>query len=158
MGGSHACTWQMQNRTQSNRSRRSWKAPKPGPGAKKHTGRRETRVQNWQHKGTGRDWEEKPALLSALHPPSCTFLESPPCTPTCKDTQATCLLPCCLQAPLGSLFLPLLIIHLCKQAFIQQTFVENGFWQESRFHLALEQGCQEIAMRKWTLGQFQQEP
>lgn len=127
-------------------------------GCKGTHGQERTKVQNWQHKGTGRDCGEKPALLSALHSLSCTFLESPPCTPTCKDTQAICLLRCCLQAPLGSLFLQLLIIHSCMQAFIQQTLVENGFWQESRFHLALEQSCQEIAMRKWTLGQFQQEP
>lgn len=37
-------------------------------------------------------------------------------------------------------------------------FIESGFWEESRFHLALEYSCQEIAMRKSNLAPFQRKP
>lgn len=88
-------------------------------------------------------------MLSALRSrPLSAPLVSRPGTSTCQETPGARLLPCGPQAPLGSVFLPLLIIHSCVQTFIQQTFIENGFWQESRFHLALEQGGQDIALRK----------
>lgn len=102
-----------------------------------------------------REEQEKNERSSQLHA-VCPRLQAPsqhpPRVPALHArlprNLGTHLLPCGPQDPLGSLFLQLLIIHSCVQTFIQQTFIENGFWQESRFHLALEPGCQDIALRK----------
>ena len=91
-------------------------------------------------------------LLSAPTPCSPRYVPREPTRyPQPQRDSGSHLLPCLFPNPSCEL-LPLAsnqsCIHSCMRAFTQQMFTENGFWQESRFHLALEQGCRKIAKRK----------
>lgn len=122
-----------------------WK-PRPGTKPPKAGEKQELSSELTAKRGKGEDCCLPPTPCSPRYVP-----HEPTRYPQPQRDSVSHLLPCLFQNPSCKL-LPLAsnqsFIHSCMRAFTQQMFTENGFWQESRFHLALEQGCWEIAKRK----------
>lgn len=124
----------MQNRTQGagGGMKEAWK---PRPKAKQHRAEEEqesSELMAKEDRKSGRG-SQLSAVCSPLPTPS---LDPPQPILHLQRYPRYPLAALPLQAPLGRVFLQLSIIHPCTWAFIQLTFVENGFWQESWLHLS----------------------